>query len=142
MNTKTLTALLVLFILVIAGLFLFLNKESFFNKQTPVSISKNPPDLSLDRAFDGVTLTYNFKGEIKEIIPRQSDSFEIKLDIYSNQIPEFIVMKNSEILMFKNGKNEPATIDDLKVGTSVDIIMILDKKVWTLKTVIIQPESS
>lgn len=142
MNTKTLTTLVVLFILINAGLFIFLNKENFFKKQAPPApVPKNSSDLSLDAASDGVALTYNFKGKVTKITSRQNGEVEIKLDTYPNQTPEFLVTKDSEILIIKNGKNEPAAVTDLKAGTSVDITMVLNKKTWTLKTVTIQPES-
>lgn len=140
MNSKTVLALIILFIILNIGLFILLNKDNFLRLQTPPpSNSTNPSDLPTRNANDAVTLTYNFQGKIAKIVPAENAEFEIILDTYTNEDPPpFLINKNSPIFMLKNGKEETATIFDLKVGSSVDITMDLFRGKWTLKKILIQ----
>lgn len=150
MSTKTLTILIVLFILINAGLFIFLNKDSFTKKTTtnlpynyqPLSSETN---VSLPVALDkqGVSsavLIYTFSGKLTKVEPVGS-SYRWTLDISDNSLPEFLVNDNTTIVRSRDENLTKVDLSSIKIGANVTIGMTYDlrTKTWSLNTVTIAP---
>lgn len=141
--TRLLILALAFSLAIIAGLYLFINKDSLVKPQTPRlgQISPEPTfvlPVALDhKAVKSMTLSYEFRGKVTEI-NSSGGSTIITLDTTDGRLPLFVASERTRIFKLTEDKSEGTNINEVKVGSQVSILMTYDGD-WSLETIIIEP---
>lgn len=144
MNLKSLLIILAVLVLVNISAFYFLKGNNNYSPSKP--LQKSPDTItapvSLNHSgLNSVRLVYTFQGKVAEKTAVGAN-FNIKLDINSG-LPEFLATSNTIILDAKNpGIPVRTSIDDIKLGSKVELNASYDlrKYTWNLDVITVQSE--
>jgi len=152
MNSRTILALIIIFIIANGVLFYFVankNQTSTGGSRPLQALGPNPNSINLPVALNHkglgpVFIAYSFYGKV---IKKESTAGGTKLTLDSSDpsYPQFLITKDVKVTTAKDGNLTPATADDIQEGSQVSINATFDLKTgkWTIRDVfIILPSAS